>query len=197
MAARNAQAKTPVDFAGVLASTKPIERSVRICLAGDLLAEIDSLTEELAQARRSDSRLNELDRAPAIAKRLVELEDAAHEAEVEFRFRAIGRKAWRDLVAANPPSAEEKKAGADHNERFLVEAIAASCVEPAGVTLEQAEQLLDVLTESQAGKLWLACLAANRGTSDVPFSAAASELARPTETSSGSQPDSEYPEASS
>jgi hypothetical protein len=190
----------PVSFGNVLAGATAVQRSTRICFNGALLGEIDSLNAELVQAKISDANENTPDRAPAIAQRIVELTDEMRESEVEFVFKAIGRRAWRDLVAANPPKDDDKKAGRDYNGlTFPVEAMAASCVSPPGASVEGFQEIADsdLVMQSQWDKLFSACLTANAGPADVPFSAAAFAIARPSETSSGPRETTESLEASS
>jgi len=201
MGARSTRpARETVEFGSLLAGATAAQRSTRLCLAGDVLGEIDALNAELWQAKLDDDRLNRAPLAPGIAAEIVELTELAHASEVEFVFKAIGRKAWRDLVAAHPPLPNHTKAGADFNtETMPIEAMAASCIEPKGATVEGFRELAesDKVTDAQWNKLWFACHAANAGSADVPFSVAAYAIARPTETNSGQPEPTESLAASS
>lgn len=180
-------AEGATDFGSALAGASAVTRSTRLCLAGDVLGEIEALDAELWQAKIDDERFNRPALAPGIAERIVELHDLAHSAEVEFVFRSIGRKAWRDLVAEHAPTAEHRKAGADFNtETMPVAAMALSCIKPTGATLDGFKELADSanVTDAQWHKLWATCHAANTGSADIPLSVAAFEIARPTATSS-------------
>jgi len=99
-------------------------------------------------------------------------------AKVEFRFRNIGRKAWADLLAAHPPTKEQRTdLKTDHNpETFPVAAIAASCSEPAGMSEDAVRRLEAALTDSQFTVLWRACVDANLGGVEVPKSLAAGRI---------------------
>jgi hypothetical protein len=193
---RNRPGKT---FQGILAGATAVQRSVRVSFNGELLAELDALNLDLAQARLADQNENRLPEAPKIAQKIVELTDLLHDSEVEFTFKSIGRTAWRNLVVAHPPKDDDKKAGRDYNGlTFPVAAMAASCVKPEGASVEGFQEIADseLVMQSQWDKLFSACLAANAGSADVPFSAAAFAIARPTETSSESRGTTESPGAS-
>lgn len=189
-----------VTFDSVLAGAKPTVKSVRISLRGDLVHEIEQLQEVLQAERMRDEVENRVPVAPKIAKRIVELTDQATAAEVEFTFRSIGRRAWRDLVAEHPPAEEEKKQGADFNtETFPAAAMAAACVTPAGASLEKFEQLRDgdVIGDRQWNDLWATVHAANTGGSGIPLSAAAFAMARGITENSESRGTTASPGASS
>lgn len=187
--------KTPVSWEDVRAGVKPVERTARICLDGRIVAEIETLAREHAVAKRDDENLNREPVAPGIAARIRELTEQAHAAEVEFVFRAMGRKAWRDLVAEHAPTDEQRKAGADFNTTtFPPAAMAACCIDPVGVDFDE---LAEIATDAQWNQLWVACHTANTGSADVSFFEAAFAPARPTVTSSEQPEPTESPEASS
>ncbi len=185
MGARNTPPRPSVSWDKARAGASVVKQSARICLDGDLLSEIDALNRELAQTKLDDAQLNRVPQAPGVAAEIVELTDLARAAEVEFVFKAIGRRAWRDLVAAHPPTPEQRKEGADMNPlTFPVAAMAACCVEPTDVDFDELGTLTN---EGQWNKLWVACHEANTGRADVPFSVAAFALVRPTDSSSASR----------
>lgn len=191
----NHKNRTPVQWDNVRPGVKPVERTAKVCLDGRIVAEIETLAREHAVAKRDDENLNRDPVAPGIATQIRELTEQAHDAEVEFVFRAMGRKAWRDLVAGHPPTPEQRKAGADFNPAtFPPAAMAACCIDPVGVDFDELAQLV---TESQWDQLWIACHTANTGSADVSFFEAAFAQARPTVTNSGQQEPTEFPEASS
>lgn len=177
-------------FGEVLAAAKPVTKSVRICMRGDLIAEIERLDADWAQAREDDERLNRLAEAPDLAARITDLTEEAKAAEVEFVFQSMGRRAWRDLLAMHGPSDEDKKAGFDYNRQtFPVAAMAASCIAPKGATVEGFEEFADSpnVTDAHWNRLWLTCYNANTGGAEVPQSRAAFAPAGRTETSSESR----------
>lgn len=99
------------------------------------------------------------------AVRLAAIEAEIAASTVEFRFVAVGHKAWADLLRQHPPTRQQLSArrDMDHNpETFPYAAIAASCVDPV-MTVDDVRRLeaapgFDVAAWSQ---LWDACLRAN------------------------------------
>lgn len=151
---------------------------VRLCLDGDLLDEHARLTADLEQARKADEASNEPDRAPAIARQIVDLEERIAADEIEFVFRGMGRGRWRKLAADHPPTDEQRQAGADFDiETFPFEAMAGSLESP-DLSADDLRQLHDeVLDEVQFSHLWGACLKANLGSAVTrPSSQAARDV---------------------
>lgn len=193
-----AQRKAAADL---LASARARTARARLCLDGDLLDEHQLLVEELGRARKDDERLNEPDRAPAIAEQILELEDRIAAAETEFVFKAMGRGSWRKLVADHPPTPEQLAVDpqVDNDvEVFPFEAMAASLEEPALTAADLRKLHDDVLDETQFQKLWTTCLVANLGTGvNRPESAAARSVLAANARPKSEQPsDSESLEAS-
>lgn len=172
-------------LADVVASVKPLVRTTRICLDGELGAEFERLTFELEQALRRDEDSNDQHEAPALRKQLLDLTERMREAQETFAFQAIGRPAWRALVTECPPTPEQAKEGNDvDGEKFRPMAMAASCIEPADVTEELFQQLSVKLTQGQWDQIWFTCRAANMDAGDLGNLLAAFGTARRSETSS-------------
>ena len=154
------------------AESTPPEVSVSICVRGDLVAEHDRLDGELRRVRDEDDRENRPPQAPQIAQQIQDLEEQIRAAEVEFTFRAIGRKALTDLEATHPATAEQQDAQEDgtrltwNPETYPPALVAASCVAPAGITLARAQHAYETWSTGQWSKLWRACLTANLGSTD-------------------------------
>lgn len=185
------------------AEARPFTASVWLCLRGDLVREHEQLERELADIRRkSDGSLGG-DGAAEVARRIRDLETQMREGETEFTFQAIGRSAWRNLLAEHPPTKEQKDIGADHNpETFAAAAMAASLIDPFPGQGEEAvaevEALLEKLTTLQLGKLWTTCMSANIDGGNTPGeSSAASAALRASELSSTIAGRAASPEASS
>jgi hypothetical protein len=86
---------------------------------------------------------------------------------VEFRFRALGHRAYSNLLAAHPApegSKEPYDAGT-----FLPAVLAACCAEPS-LTPAQVDRLLDVVNDGTARILFATALAVNEEPSPLPFS---------------------------
>ena len=152
--------------------------TARVLLRQDLLAEHARLDAELTQAIVDDERENRIPVAPQLMCALDELEAEIDAAKVEFRFRAIGKRPWADLLKQHPPTKDQQRAGLDHNpETFPAAAIAASCVEPT-LTVDEAERLERALNASQFDVLWAKCIDANIGGTSDPKSSAAGLIRR-------------------
>lgn len=83
-------------------------------------------------------------------------------------FRAVGRKAYDQLVRDHPPTEEQLAEKRDPGtptpawnlDTFPVALIAASCVEPA-MTVEEAQTIWDEWNGGEIADLWMAALRAN------------------------------------
>lgn len=117
----------------------------------------------------------------AVARRIADIEEEMEANVLEFRFRAIGHRAWADLLRKHPPTRDQlaRDRQLDHNpETFPHVAIAASCVDPV-LTVDDVARLdksplFDVAAWEE---LWGACLRANV-VSPVPKSLAAGLILR-------------------
>lgn len=168
----------------------PPEETVRICVRGDLVAD-----KELAERRLVASRSR--NPAPSIgdpeaveqerlALEVRRLEDECEAASVTFRFRGLSRREHSDLVAAHPPTEAQQAELAElglsataNSETFPPALVAASCIEPPGVTLQAATEAFEQWQGGTWSVLWRACLAASQGAADPgPKSAIASAVLR-------------------
>lgn len=168
------KAATPRGIEDVMAMARPRQTEVRLCLAGDLTARADRLTEQLALLgdRSAPTSLAEVDPRRALESELDEVYEAMRAAEVVFRFQALGRTAYSDLLAAHAP-----RPGTDdaswNNETYPHALIAACCIEPA-MTVEQVDALTEVLSQRQRNELFNAAWSAQVGETRVPISRAVS-----------------------
>ncbi|MFF0864158.1 hypothetical protein ACFYUV_20535 [Nonomuraea sp. NPDC003560] len=179
---------TPAAIADIIGRVKRPEKTVSICLAGDLQAEFEDLERDLQIARDqpADGTLaggaNPM--ATQIAQQIMELRERMREHTTVFKFRGLPRKEYSDLVAACPPSDEEREKGADVDwELFPVQLVAACCVSHQ-MTPEEAGLLADELTDAQWESLYVAAFAVNKRAVDVPFSFAASAILQTSRKSS-------------
>lgn len=170
----------PSAIADIIGQVKRPEKTVPICLAGDMQAEFEDLERDLqiARDRPADGTLaggaNPL--ATQIAQQIMELRERMREHTTVFRFRGLPRKEYSDLLAQCPPSDEEKEKGADVDwDLFPVRLVAACCVSHE-MTEDDAGKLADVLTQAQWESLYVAAFAVNKRDVDVPFSYAASAI---------------------
>ncbi|MCD2461978.1 hypothetical protein MBT42_00195 [Streptomyces sp. MBT42] len=162
----------PGSIEDILKRATPRERTVKVCIRGDLAGRVQSLTEELAKVSKEwePSDITEVHPARQIAADLKAARDEAQAAEVPFTVRYIGDRAYSDLLAAHPSD--------DENELFKLETftpalIAASCADPV-MTLAQTKELFEVINEGEIKKLFDAAWDVHHSSDVVPFSLAAS-----------------------
>lgn len=175
-----AKAAKPSRVADLIGQVKRPEKTVAICLAGDMAATFEELERDLQIARDQPSGGtlagggNPL--ATDLAKQIMALREQMREHTVTFRFRGLPRKEYSDLVAAHPPNDDDKAAGADVDWNTFPTALVAACAIDPVMTAEEAGELADVLTQAQWDSLASAALQVNKRDVDVPFSYAASAV---------------------
>lgn len=170
----------PAAIADIIGQVRRPEKTVPICLAGDLQAEFEDLERDLAVARDQPAEgtlaggANPM--ATQIAQQIMELRERMREHTTVFRFRGLPRKEYSDLVAKCPPTEEQKRQGSDVDwDVFPVRLVAACCVSHE-MDEEAAGQLADALTQAQWDSLYAASFSVNKRDVDVPFSYAASAI---------------------
>lgn len=163
------------DITQILAQAKAREKSVYLCLAGDLIAEVDRLERQL-DGLSGDSwqpeSLAATNPAQRIAKQIKAVRDRMKKAETEFRLRALGAKAYSDLLAAHPGKSPEE--GFDM-ETFPKALLSACAIDPV-MTPEQTEALFEILNEAQRQELMQAAFDVNNEATSIPFSVGASGI---------------------
>lgn len=163
------------DISDILARVKPREVPARICLAGDVAAEVEALQDELARVSEDwePADLTDVHPGRSAAQKLAAARDLMRAAEVEFRFRYIGDRAYHDLLAKHPSS---DPAHVFDSDTFPTALIAASCIDPV-MTEKQVAELFESINEGQIKKLFDAAWEAHNGAPEaVPFSLAVSAL---------------------
>ena len=102
----------------------------------------------------------------------VDARERMREAEVPFTFRALGRKAWSDLVADHPSTNEGEAWDAD----TLPPALVAACAIDPVMTPEDVDALFEQLNEGQREDLIAAAWQVNGEATTVPFALHASAI---------------------
>jgi hypothetical protein len=171
-------------------SSNPIQprTAVVTIYGGDYLDRIRHL-EQQAEAAKDAAE----DEGPRIASDVPEYltlarehDELVKEAEasaLHVRVRALGRREWKDLVAAHPPQTvkddkvTEAKERSDalsgvNDDTFKDALVAASVIEPEGITPEELDQLADI----DYDRIYLTAFALNRGTSPDPKASLVSRL---------------------
>ncbi|MER7155038.1 hypothetical protein [Streptomyces lydicus] len=161
------------DITEILKRARPRERSVTLCLAGDEAAEVERLERQMAELSDTwqPDNLGAKNPAEALAKRIRAARERMRKSETEFTFRAMGDKAWSDLIAAHPGG----KGQSFDPETFPKALVAAACVDPV-MTADQTTELFEVLNQGQRDELWQAAFEVNTESTSVPFSVSASAM---------------------
>lgn len=158
----------------VLGAIKVPVRSVSICLDADLQAEHDELSEQLERARReSAATMGQAAEGRELAGRIHDLEQQMRESEQVFKFRGLTKAGLAKLYERFPPPEDSNLLWDVEEGAFAL--LAASAVEPA-MSEDHAKKLLDVVSQGHADRLVGAAWLASTGSTQVPFSARASEL---------------------
>ncbi|WP_329013239.1 hypothetical protein OG271_04040 [Micromonospora rifamycinica] len=173
------------DFNTLLAAAKLPERTVPICLRGDLTAEFEALERQLDEALRKPADSLAGDGSGGIAEQMETLRAEMQQHTYPVRLRAMTRPAWRQFVADHPPRKgddgevdERDRVRGVNVDTFFAALVRTSIVDPP-LDDAQWERLNDeVLTDYQFGELSSAAWALNRGEVDIPFSPAASRMTR-------------------
>lgn len=103
----------------LLKSARLPERSVSICVRGDIVADIEELNRQLGEAvseGRANGRLSSKSPAKRVAEKIEALQDEMRDATITLRLRARKRHEWREWELANPPRdnvPEDEKVGFD------------------------------------------------------------------------------------
>jgi len=177
------------NFKTMLAEAKLPERTVEICLRGDLVADHEQAERdlELAQKAAVDSLAGNLE-AAALVERIETLEAEMHQSTVTFTLRALSKPRYRELVQAHPPRRGDEGEIVDDDkgmglnvETFYEDLLRRSIVDPE-LDDEDWTALLDTITDRQFELLGMAAFLLNRSDVDIPFSLAASRAKRTTST---------------
>jgi len=160
------------------------ERTVEVCLRGDLVAQVEDLERELRDLRTNTVTMADRGRARGLAEQIETLRVEMQSSVVVFRLRGLNRKAWAGLLGLHPPRNDPGTSKKDQDtdkalgynvETFFPALIRACLVEPA-MSDEQWKRLEELLTSKQYDDLIDAALAVTRRKVDVPFSFASSAM---------------------
>lgn len=164
----------PSSIEDILKRAKPRERTVKVCIRGDLAGQAEALADELARVSEDwePSDLTEEHPGRQLAAKLKAVREQTRAAEEPFTLRYIGDKAYSDLLAAHPADDDSHAFNSDTFPRAL---IAASCAEPQ-MSEEQAAELFETLNQGEIKKLFDAAWDVHNSSEIVPFSLAASAL---------------------
>jgi hypothetical protein len=150
----------------LIAESKPVSRSVEVCLRGDLHADLEDATRDLAAAIDAKDQ----PATDAATARVADLRRAMADAVVAVRFEAMPRAAWLALIAEHDPregNATDERVG--FNTETLYDAAirgswAAPDIDPADL-----DALLDRLNAQQYSDLADAAFSVNARSVFIPF----------------------------
>lgn len=170
-----------------LAGAKLPERTVDICLRGDLQAEWEDLHRQLADAQAvqaRDKRLNSGKAVEEIGQQITAVQEQMRADTIVFRLRALPRRRWTELLKGHPARKDHDEDGqiGFNGETFAPAAIRACTYSPDDLDDETWADLLDNrLTEHQFAELTDAMFALNVRKVSIPNSFAASQILRSSE----------------
>lgn len=170
-----------MDIEDAFAEAKLPERTVLVCLRLDLVAQMEQMDKELAEAKRTgEDSLAGGSRLRGLAERLEALTAEMNEKSVQFRLRALGRRPYRKLRDKHPPREDndsDRMAGFNQD-NFHEALLRASVAEPDLDDAQWRRFLDDMITQGQYETLYLTALSLNHRDVDVPFSRTASAILR-------------------
>lgn len=176
------------NFAEMRQRARLPERSVDICLRGDLVAQHEQLEDDLRQAQRGPDADDGIEGGPAlrIAEKLRALEQEMREETYPFLVRALSKPKYRALKAQHPPRKGDdgdvvpEDVAFDVNIETWQEPLLRACLVDPALSDDDWAQTVELLSDRQYEQLVSAAIRVNRGEVDVPFSLAASRLLRST-----------------
>jgi hypothetical protein len=181
--------KSKREIKALLAGARRSERTVPICLRGDLVAEMQDIERDLLrlEATRSASLEGDPEAVP-LAERAAALREEMLAHTVTFVVRAVARRRWTELMAAHPPrEGDEADKVLGVNLDDMVEVLLRECTVEPQLDDDDWEHLLsEVLSDAQYEALTTAVWAVNTRDVSVPFSPAASRILQ--SSTSGSKP---------
>jgi uncharacterized Ntn-hydrolase superfamily protein len=177
-------AKKPPTIKDRLKAAKLPERSVQVCLRGDLAAEFDELERRLAAVRAeeraggdrpSSQRMGQKSEAVVLAEKLTALRRKMAEEMLDIRVRALPRAEWQRHVREHPPQKGDEgdeAMGVDFN--ALMAVVTPLCIVEPEMDDEDWAALDSVLSSADYDRIMGAVWEVNRTGVDLPKSRLAS-----------------------
>ncbi|MET0419312.1 MAG: hypothetical protein ABW022_25140 [Actinoplanes sp.] len=178
---------TMKNFKEMLSKAKLPQRTLPLCLRGDLVGQIEDLERQLAEAERADATSHSIEDESdtvRIAGEIEALREEMRESTYTFVVQALPGPAFRELKEKHPPRendegqilTEDSLLDANYD-TFLEPLLRACCVDPI-LDDETWSELEPKLSDNQYSQLLALAFYVNKGVVDVPFSHAASRLLR-------------------
>lgn len=159
-----------------LAAAKLPERTVEICLRGDLQADFEDLERQLsAIVDQPSSRIVGNAEAKKLVKQIEQLRAEMSGSMQVFRLRAFPRGRYAALMADHPAMpGDERSTNLGYNpDTFFEDALRRSVIDPADIDDATWTTLLDSITDQQYSELIATVQVLNTRPVSVPFSRAA------------------------
>jgi hypothetical protein len=179
---------TMKNFQSMLAGAKRAERTVEVCLRGDLAARHQELERQLELAQKKPDTGKEGNGVGALIEEIEAVETEMREHSYTFRFQALPRFEFRALMKSHPPREDTEAGGliredaalGVNQETFFPAIIRAAVYDPELDDAEWGDLLDDKLTDYQYQELAWAAWNLNNSEVSVPFSRAVSLARRAT-----------------
>jgi hypothetical protein len=191
------------DFRALLAGAKLPEKTLPVCLRGDLTAEFERLDRALTEAQRNEPDSLAGNGTGDLVDQIEAVREQMREHTYDFRLRALPKPRFRALIGDHPPRRgdggeilETDRVFGLNTDTFF-DALIRACVVDPQLDDQTWAQLEPVLTDRQYDQLATASWDVNRSDVDVPFSLAASRISRNSGAGSKPRTTSESPRRSS
>lgn len=183
---------TMKNFKDMLAGAKLPQRTLPICLRGDLVGQIEDLERQLAvaekEAENTTASIEDEPETLRLAQAIDELRAEMREHTYTFVLQALPGPDYRALKDQHPPRetdegeirSEDQILDANYD-TFLEPLMRACCIDPV-LDDETWAQVDPKLSDSQYNQLLGAAYTVNKGAVAVPFSPAASKRLRRNES---------------
>lgn len=173
------------DAKSVIGAGRLPERSIDLCLRGDLVSQLQELERELAVAAEEEKVNGSLDSAATrpIAEKMQALRVEMQEHTLTLKLHALPRRKWTALMAAHPPREDDKvDAVTGLNRDTFYDAMVRACVVEPVLDEDDWSGLDEKLSDGQWQALTNAAWAVNARDFDVPFLRRASQILANSET---------------
>lgn len=157
------------DIEDIIGEAQLPQRTVTICVRGDLVARWEELHEQWRTAPDKAESLASAGPKAALAAQLRELQEEMAAASRIFVFQALPPADYSALISQHPPKTGTQ--GRFNAESLRGPLVSACAVNPT-MTLDQVARLFAKLSEGQARELGDAAYLANEGGVDIPFDGA-------------------------
>lgn len=154
------------DIKELIATAKRPARTVELCLRGDLVADIETATRDLAIAQEFKDEA-ELDR---LAQLIMAMKEEMADSVVTVRLESMARDKWLEMLAQHPErTGNDMDEGLGFNPESMYPAmIRESWAEPE-LEADNLEALLAGLNDGQFSELAEAAFSVNTRGAVVPF----------------------------